>query len=318
MKKSLLCLLMALLCGCSSLPVEVSGNRSEVKELVLAVPRNSDELLHEVARELARRAEDFAENKLSVVIVESRNIWTDLKDGQVDLLICGNDQLVSAAGSDDVPLFAMMEEPYFFREGDCVINGGNHEDILAALNYSLGEEFSMKLNRISYMDSYDLLCSNVEELESALQELSVDELLQQYAPEGETPSQDWKQLLNAYGLQETELGMEEIPEGGGVLFSGHRQKLLEIFISPDSLELLSEKEQAAIEEAIVYSAGYCRTLADSQKKAAKQIIETDNVPIVKIDLDDWYDALQKKYQSDSNDIKRQFARLLEDKVERYH
>ena len=110
MKKSLLCVLMALLCSCSSLPVEVAGNRAELRELILAVPKDSDELLNEVARELARRAEDFAENSLSVEIVECENIWRSMNSGQADLVVCSNEQLLSAATlQEDTGLFAVME-----------------------------------------------------------------------------------------------------------------------------------------------------------------------------------------------------------------
>jgi len=319
-KKTLPCLLMVLLCGCDSwnLPVEVPGSRAVVKELVLAVPRGSDELLNEVARELARRTEDFAENSLSVELVESDNIWRTMNNGQADLVLCSNEQLLSAAGGQKPALFSMMEEPYFFRDADCVINGGNHEDILAALNHSLGEEFPMELCRVSCGGSYDLLCSDTEIVITALLEYPAEEILQQYETEEDAAQPSWKQLLNAYALQETELGMDNIPEGVNALLSGHRQNVIEIFIRSESIDPLSEKEQAAVKEAIVYSGGYCRTLADSQKKYALNELEERAVPTVELDLDDWYDALQKLYQSDSDETRRQFARLFDDKVERYH
>lgn len=319
MKKSLLCVWMALLCGCANLPAEVTGNQTAVRELILAVPEDRDELLDEVARELARRTEDFAENSLSVELVEVDNVWHAMEQGEADLLICSNQQFLEQAGQQEhTALFAVMEEPYFFRESQCVINGCNHEDILAALNYSLGEEFPMELRRVSYCGSYDLLCDSGETLETVLEEYSVDDLLQQYEEEGLHVSQLWERVLAERILYEVELGEEEIPQGSSVIFSGHRQKLLSIFQSSDTMEQLTDKERAAVEEAIVYSGAYCRTLADAQRKYVLQELEEQSVSIVEWDVDDWYYALQKRHQSHSNETKREFVRLFEDKVERYH
>lgn len=320
MKKSLLCVLMALLCGCTSLPVEVPGsNHTEPRELVLAVPENSDELLSEVARELARRTEDFAENSLSVEIVEVDNIWRCMEQAEADLLLCGNEQLLSdGALRENTALFAMMEEPYFFLEEKCIINGGNHEDILATLNHSLGEDFPMELRRVSYRGTYDLLCSDSSALEEALLQYTTEDIFVQYEEEGIVLPELWTQLLAQYGLQEIELGQDEIPAEGSVVFSGHRQKVLEFFVSEESLRFLTEKERAAVEEAIVYSGGYCRTLAESQRKYALQELKDSDVPAMELEQDDWYEALQRRYQSDSDDSKREFARLFENKVERFH
>ena len=74
MKRAVLCVLMALLCGCQSLPANPIRSDDQPVELTLAIPKGSSELVREVARELSRRAEDFAENSLSVEIVEAEDI----------------------------------------------------------------------------------------------------------------------------------------------------------------------------------------------------------------------------------------------------
>ena len=337
MKKKLMALLLSvLLCGCQSLPAGSVKKETKSEELILAVPVGSGSICYEAAQELARRAVDFAENTLSVTVVMEENIWTALESGKADIAVCENSRLVqdgealgkvlypaaeessSVAGSG--AMFAMLEYPYFFRDADCVINGANDADFLAALNYSLPEEFPMELKRLSYCGSYHWLVNDYEIWDTYFTENSMEDVLTAQLSLGYSIRDVWNYYNDRLALQEVDLTADELDVGDQtVLLSGSRQQILDIFVNPSTTDKLDREQKAALEEAVVYCGGYSRTLADSRMKQALNALEESGVSIQKdADAEQWYEAFQELYLSGNYEVNAELAELLRSKTERFH
>lgn len=343
MKKQILAVLLAfLLCGCESLPAKTTDlYATQQKELTLAIPKGSTELLKEVARELSRRAEDFAEQSLTIEVVEQENIWAVLEDGTADLVVCENSQaLLNAEKLGDLiypfaeekeeeektapvlegraAMLAMLNYPYFFRNGDCVISGGNDYEVLAALNYSLSDDFGMELKRIGYCGVSYLLTNDWESLDAYLLEKEPGQLVQELQEQGEPLNNLWGRLqdsqINLWEIDLTESNTDL--SNKTLLLGGERRNLLTIYANPEQLAELSAKEQAAVEEAIVYSGGYSRTLVEDQQESIMEQLKEQDIAMVELDLDLWYETFQKRYRSGNSEINSEFAELLWDKTER--
>ncbi len=339
------------LCGCQKLPAKPVDLEQEAVELTLAIPKNSSSILREVAQELARRAEDFTGNSLTVNIVEKDNIWDAAERGSVDLLVCENSRLLKTAEKSgeliypDLPepseettgvagetaylplsdieggaaMLAMLEYPYFFREGECVLGGANDPQFLAALNHSLPEDMAMELKRISYSGCYHWLTGDHETLELYLSDKSSRDVLRAQIT-GES-------LRDPFGyLGDSEVYVREVDLSDSkadlsdktLLLSGARQKLVDIFVLPESISALNEEQQAAIEEAIVYSGGYSRTLADDQQNMILEQMADAGIDILEINIDQWYEAFQELYRSGDYELNKELVELLRDKTESYH
>lgn len=341
----LLCsLLLSLFCGCQPLQVPVLG-RQEPVELVLALPQNSEELIQECARELARRAEDFAQTSLTVRIVEEPNIWEALEQGEVDLILCSNEALVGSArragqlveplppatGEEESPSpepetlrgaaasFAMLDYPYFFPDVEGAIIGANQEDVLAALNHSLPEGFPMELRRISVLGQFHWSASPPEVAWDYFMELAPGEILQKQLDQGESLREPWG------ALNEGELFMRELDLSSGksdlsdrlLILSGSRLKLLDIFVSPKALEKLNPRQQAAVEEAIVYSGGYGCTLGRDQEESLLEQLGSQGVQMLEPDREEWYETFQRYYRSGQSPVDSRLSDLLHRVVDRF-
>lgn len=350
MKNKILCLLLALsLCGCQSLPESPVGAQPEVKELTLAIPKGSNELLKEVSRELSRRAVDFAENSLTIEIVEKENIWEALEDGSADLVVCENSRLLDDAeklgelvypevfvleelSEEELQLLpepvlegpasmlAMLDYPYFFRDADCIIGGGNDAAVLAALNYSLPEDFGMELKRLTYGGVYHWMTNDWETLETYLLEYSPSQMINALMEQGEPLRNLWGRLPDGeVYIREVDLSSTNADlSDKTLLLSGERRKLIGIYSNPETMAELSPIEQAAVEEAIVYSGGYSRTLADDQQETIMRQLEEQNISMVEVNINEWYAAFQKLYRSGNCEVNSDLADLLWDKTERFH
>ncbi len=353
MKK--LCVLLLsgalLLSSCQSLPASPVQAEQEVVELTLAIPKNSSSILREVAQELARRAEDFAQNSLTISIVEKNNIWTTVEQGTVDLVICENSRLLKGAAdvgelsypeypepvegkdgteetrllpqgdiSGGAAMLAMLEYPYFFRDGECVLGGVNDPQIMAALNHSLPEGTDMELKRISYCGRYHWLTADGEALDAYLMDKDYEDVLLAQINDGRSIEDPWGQLeASGISIREVDLGEKGSDlSGKTLLLSGGRQKLLDIFVLPKSLEALNKEQKAALEEAIVYSGGYSRTLADDLEKSSLEQLTGAAVNIMDVDVDEWYEAFQHLYRSGNYELNEELVELLWDKCERFH
>lgn len=343
MKKTMLCFLLALLCGCQSLPASpIGSSQEETQTLTLAIPEDSNELLREVARELSRRTEDFSAYSLTVEIVEEENIWEVMEEGSADLVLCGNRRALSDAvevGQLELPaqpeeegqlpilsysghaaMFAMLEYPYFFREGDCVIRGGNDPDVLDALNYSLPGNFPMELRRLSYSSCYHWVTNDILALEEYQQENTPLDILRGQLEKGISLLEPWGYLGDSEIYVREVNPVEDLADFSGdtLLLSAGRWNLLNFFSNRESIRQLSTKQQAAIEEAIIYSGGYAKGLADDEMEYALRKLKSDGVPMEEIDIDDWYSAFQRLYHSGAYGVSEELTDLLSEKVERYH
>ena len=342
MKKRISALLLSLLlCGCQNidLPASPVGNGTNEASLTLAIPVGSGSICYEVAQELARRATDFAENSLSVTIVMEENIWDSVERGEVDLVVCENNRLVrdalerekvqypqvaeavsSGKVTGDAAMFAMMEYPYFFRDSHCVIEGGNNPDVLAALNYSLPQTMTMELKRLSYCGEYHWYCEDGAAVRDYFSEHHFDDILQGQLALG----RDIREPLSfidgsGLSLKEVDACREFSDVEGKTLFlSGGRQMILDIFVNPQSMEKLTEAQRAAVEEAVVYSGGYSRTLADSRQEEALEELKRQGMLIREGDVGLWHEAFQEQYRSETSPLKVELVNLLDEKTKRFH
>jgi len=345
-------LLLAALCGCQDLQVPAL-NREEPVELLLAVPQNSGELVQECARELARRAEDFAQTSLTIRIVEESNIWEALEQGKADLLLCTNETLMGSArraGQLEEPVstivqdeenkdqdkeaawvyqpqplsgaaatLSMLDYPYFFPDGDCAIIGANQEDVLAALNHSLPEDLPMELRRISVVGQIHWSASPPDLALDYFSQYSPGEILQKQLQQGESLRDPWG------ALEGGEIFVRELDLSNGkadlsdrlLILSAGRLKLLDIFVSPAALEKLEPKQRAAVEEAIVYSGGYGRILAKDQEESLLEQLHSQGVAILEPDREDWYEAFQRYYRSGQSPVDSRLSELVHKVVDRF-
>lgn len=342
-------LLLSLLCGCQQLQVSTLG-RQEPVELVLALPQNSEELIQECARELSRRAEDFAQTSLTVRIVEEPNIWEALEQGKADLLLCSNEALVGSArragqllepqpssdGEGEGPekemasletetlsgaaaSFAMLDYPYFFPDVEGAIIGANQEDVLAALNYSLPEDCPMELRRISVLGQFHWSASPPEVALDYFTQLSPGEILEKQLDQGESLREPWG------ALNEGELFMRELDLGGSksdlsdrlLILSGSRLKLLDFFVSPKALEKLNQRQRAAVEEAIVYSGGYGCTLGRDQEESLLEQLHSQGIQLLEPDREEWYETFQRYYRNGQSPVDSRLSELLHRVVDRF-
>lgn len=345
-KHAIISLILSLsLCGCEaiSLPTPQVREQVEVEELTLAIPKGSTELFREVARELSRRAMDFADNTLSIEIVEAENIWKVLYEGSADLVVCENSKLTAGAEEwDDLvypqayveeseeslsqelsgaaALFATLDYPFFFRDGECITGGGNNQDVLAALNHSLPEDFVMELERLTVSGVYHWVTDDYELLENYVMENGTTALIEAFLAQGEPLRDPWNRLKeNELLIREVDLtnNKADLSEKTLIL-SGGRSKIIDIFSNPETMERLSAKQNAAIQEAIVYSGGYSKTLSDDQQATILRQLEEQQIDIREIDIDQWYNSFQNIYSSGKSEVNGDFADLLWEKTERFH
>lgn len=348
MKKKISALLLSvLLCGCQNigLPANPVNGKKDGAELKLVIPVGSGDICYEVAQELARRATDFSGNHLEVTITLSENIWAVIESGEADLVVCENSRLTADAQkknalsypqpqalseeaeqvlpgqlTGEAAMFAMLEYPYFFRDQDCVLGGGNDGDFLAALNHSLPEWYSLELKRLSYCGEYHWLSNDGDGVETHRMKYGVDDILLEQLAAGKSIREPLSYLDDGgLYLYEADVTDEDLElQGNAVLLSGGRQMLLDIFVKPETLETLDESQQAAVEEAIVYSGGYSRTLADERMEQALKRLESNGVAIKEVDVDEWYNGYQNLYLSGNDEVNVELTKLLEEKTERFH
>lgn len=351
-KHTMISLLLALsLCGCEAitLPTPQIREQTEVQELTLAIPKGSTELFCEIARELSRRAVDFADNSLSIEIVEVEDIWEVLYEGSADLVVCENNRMTADAEdagdltypqtfvkedlSDEellaledsrlqgaAALFATLDYPFFFRDGECVITGGSNADVLAALNYSLPDDFVMELERLTFSGVYHWVTNDYELFEEYELEYGPEVLIAQLLDQGEPLSDPWNYVGDSdFSVREVDLTNTKADFSEKTLIlSGGRLKIVDIFSNPESMEQLTAKQKAAIQEAIVYSGGYGKTLADDQQATILRQLEGEQIPMGYIDVDAWYHVFQNIYSSGKSEVNEEFADLIWDKTERFH
>ncbi len=351
-KNAFISLILSLsLCGCEAiaLPTPQIREQEEVQELVLAIPKESTELFREVARELSRRAVDFADNSLFIEIVEADNIWEVLYEGSADLVVCENSKLTAGAEAVndliypetvskeglseeelrhlDTPqiqgaaaLFAALDYPFFFRDGECVITGGSNEDVLSALNHSLPDDFVMELDRMTVSGVYHWTTNDYELFQNYVLTYGPEALIEQLLDQGEPLNDPWNYVGDSdFSIREVDLTNTTTDFNEKTLIlSGSRNKIVDIFTNPDSMERLTEKQKAAIKEAIVYSGGYGKTLTDDQQTTILRQLQEENITVENIDVDEWYHVFQNIYSSGKSEVNDEFADLLWEKTERFH
>lgn len=344
MKKLFLCFLFALLCGCGSFSGNNSFNHKNSSEnLILAVSANSSDLIRQIARELVLRTEDLTNNSLAVEIIEVENVWEVIQNGGADLLICENSLAVSDANylkkiqypvsyiedsenqyrqipiyeqlQGDAAMFAMMEYPFFFKNSDAVIKGGNNPDFLDALNYSLPQDYSMRLQRLSYGGCYHWATEPNSQLFEIFAEKDEFSLISDLAF-GSSVRDFWRSEKAAeLSVFELDLTKPKVDLNGKVLLlSSQRMKLVDIFSNSKALSNLSPSQQAAIQEAIVYCGGYSKILAENEQDAAFTQFEPQFSQIQKLNSNRLYEAFLKLYLNHNRELNSELVQLLYDKV----
>ena len=94
--------------------------------------------------------------------------------------------------------------------------------------------------------------------------------------------------------------------------------ILDIFVNPQSMKKLTEAQRAAVEEAVVYSGGYSRTLADSRQEEALEELKRQGMLIREGDVGLWHEAFQEQYRSETSPLKVELVNLLDEKTKRFH
>ncbi len=275
MKKCLAVIGAALLlfAGCTSLSDEKAAPPA-ITTLVLALPEGASRRLEETARELIRRGEDFSQNTLAFELVYEKDIAQAMEKGTAHIYIAEN-----AAAAQTWEKLNALELPYLFYNADHMVSGVNAPEFLKSLNKVAG--LPVELRRVAfggYIDMAGTLLQGEKEerTEPVLLALSqgfftqqAQEILEitQVTPlEGQTP-------LSVVHRGEAELGEVQADdvllkslEGQTLFFTQHRMVLVDIFFASNMDEILPLREQAALEEATVYAAGYCKTMADEARK----------------------------------------------------
>ena len=344
MKKLFLCFLCTLLCGCGSFSGNaLLNNRNSSENLTLAVSANSSDLIRQIARELVLRAEDLTNNSLAVEIVEVENVWELIQNGGADLLICENSLAVSDANSlqkiqypvsyiedsenkyrsipvyeqlqGDAAMFAMMEYPFFFKNSDAVVKGANNPDFLSALNYSLPQDYSMRLQRITYGGCYHWVTEPNSPFFDFFSEKDEFSLISDLSV-GYSARDFWRSEKAAdFSFFDLDLTKPTIDLNGKVLLlSSQKMKLIDIFSNSKSISELSPAQQAAIQEAIVYCGGYSKILAENEQDAAFTQFEEEFAQIQKLNSKRLYEAFFKFYLSQNRELNPELIQLLYDKI----
>ncbi len=309
------------LTGCQSFPAVPLVPINAPVHLVLAVPQEQPDLLNEVSRELARRTENFAQNSMSVEILPVKDIWDVIAKGEADLVLCENDRLAPHCSQ-----LQELEYPYYFKNSGYLISAANDGDVLDLLNYHLKKETPMKLRRIAYSGTMNFVTNDIDtvrdwrsngtNLIGAMRDVVISDEMQSL---WNVFFRERKEPLDSIWKGKTQIAEVDLTRDIGeiqdevIIMSAHRAKMVDIFVHEERLSYLDQKQKAALDEAIIYAAGYCKTLADDARKKVEEQIQQQKIEVVSLDQSWWYDYVQSTYLSKSNELDKDLLRLIRKK-----
>ena len=329
MKGKVLALVMAAaMCftGCGNLYQNTVLVPEKAVELVLAIPEDGPQSLVEVARELARRAEDFAGSTIAVELRPVEDIWQTIIHGEADLAISENSRIAEYS-----PRLRQLESPYCFMGSQNLVSAANAPEVLDALNYSLEPYTPMTLRRIASSGRMDIIIKDSEKLRLWREEKEPFRLaVEQGTGDDEALSEQWNiqliespdplDALEREGADAAEIELARdigALDGEMIIFSGHRINMVDIFCREDTLHQMKPEQQAAVEEAIVYAAGYCRTLSEDAYKKVQQQVDEQNIAIAEPDIRWLYEQFQLYYLHPEQGPDKKLMKLLKQHGDRF-
>lgn len=263
--------------ACAKLPAS-TNTQPEVTTLVLALPEDASTHLAETARELARRGEDFSQNTLAFEIRYVGDIQEEMQAGTAHIYLAENREVAQTWGK-----LAFLELPYLFYDADYMISGVNAPEFLQSLNQVAG--LPVQLHRVAfggYIDLAGTVPESKEEKSAAQEETLRLAVEQPYLGQSAQEELEYEQVTPEFGDTPVEAvngGQADLGEVQAadvldslgekkVFFTQHRMVLVDIFFSNEISQQLTEKQQAILEEAAVYAAGYCKTMANQEREEA--------------------------------------------------
>lgn len=225
------------------------------------------------------------------------------------------------------PYLSMIEYPYFFQSSGYLVSGLNDPAILSILNHSLEPQTPMALKRTAYWGALDLVAEDEELLAHreedspplivSVKDQVVDETFEDVWNVGlEVRKEPLTQVKDGLAdLAEVDLTRDigELKEET-VLLSGHRMKVLDFFVDEERMAGLTPKQRAAIEESIVYAAGYSRTLATDAEKKVQEQLEEQAMTVISVNKNSRFSQFQEQYLAGQQGVDVKFLRVLRQKA----
>lgn len=306
--------------------------------LQMAIAQDAPEPIEEMANEFIRRAEYFSGGELNIQLSRSNDIAETMELGKADFCIIENNRL-----TDFIPELQTIELPYMMKNGDYLISGLNSPQGRDRLDRIFSGHCSMQVEYAALWGYLDFVLDAALDLEDFLTTYTIGSGQEVYTQKvyqdlnliyREIPlGSGAEAVLNQEAdLADASLGeilqaMKQAEEAGennrlSVLVSEHRMETAYLLSGISSKNLLSVKQQAAVEQAAVLAAGYCRSMIEKQRD--EELLELQRVLERELDqanVEKYFSMVGEIYQYQEDQVlvrfDSQLAKVLRNNASRY-
>lgn len=301
---------LMLLTGCqNSIPLSTE-HRFDMESVPLKISLSGDAPppLYEMVQELARRAEYFSEGALSVQIESKDNILDELSNGDSDLILIENSRLLA-----DNPSLSMFELPYLFKNSQYMTSTMNSYQNKKEWSKLFLKQYGMAVEQVTtggYTDMAARKGMNFSDFDQVYSVLPYQAYFEDNATEDlliEFVETDTTNPLDALKNKEVdlcEISTTQLLEANTkdliLLESAHKIQPVYLLMNPDKKAHLNQHQAAALEEAIVRSAGYCASLYDKQRVEDIQALKAAGIASIEVNIEKYFSIVSEIYQEEKS------------------
>lgn len=309
--------LSVLFTGCSGKKSEHLDREIEPDRVLLTLNISGDAQpqLYEMVQEFARRAEYFSDGELSIQIENVSDILSKVSSNPPDLALIENYHLL-----EKLPEFNTFEMPYVFKNSTYMtstMNSDRNKKEWSKFFYSM---FSMEVGQVTFGGYVDMIASkevdmgdfeNIYRLKSEypfFTDTVEDELSIKFVEPG------FKNPLEVLLKDDADICEATLPQllqtgNSNFIFlkSAHRIQPVFLLVNPSSVEILTQRQSAALQEAMIRAAGYCETLYSNQRKENIAKLQKLGVEIEEVNIEKYFSLIGDIYQFNEEAISIPFS-----------